>query len=63
MLVETAMVLLAKARAGEAGGGVTTPAAALGSAIVQRLQEQTKASFELSESPSAEMAVEVRSAL
>jgi len=60
MLVETGMVLLEKR--GKAPGGVTTPAAALGSAIVKRLQEQTKATFELSES-GAKASVTLRSSL
>lgn len=45
MLVEVGMLLLGDA--GKGGGGVTTPAAGLGSAIVQRLIDQTGASFEI----------------
>ena len=47
MLVETGMVLLEKAKAGP--GGVLTPAAALGSDIVARLDKELDAKFELSE--------------
>ena len=45
MLVEVGMLLLGDA--GKGGGGVTTPAAGLGSAIVQRLIDQTGAGFEI----------------
>mmetsp|Transcript_9424 Transcript_9424/g.18904 ORF Transcript_9424/g.18904 Transcript_9424/m.18904 type:complete len:412 (+) Transcript_9424:26-1261(+) len=47
-LVETGMLLLSGKRA----GGVTTPAVALGSDIVQRLSEQTGAVFEAKIEPS-----------
>lgn len=47
MLVEAGMVLLEKAKAGP--GGVLTPAAALGSDIVARLDKELDAKFELSE--------------
>ena len=45
MLVEAGMVLLEKAKAGR--GGVLTPAAALGSDIVARLDKELGAKFEL----------------
>ena len=45
MLVETGMLLLTK----DGPGGVTTPAAALGSDLVQRLEEQLGAKLEVGE--------------
>ena len=56
-LVETGRLLLEKPAGGGGVAGVTTPAVALGSQIVQRLESETGAKLEIKE------AITVRSSL